>query len=151
MIGKTIDELKVGDELLLCNQIPLSESVPEKLFIPDIIDTTNLLIGMERSVYKRFSYRRNQSTEDELIEVINRKFEYSKGRRLYKAYWTDLSEKEKTVIRKTKPGLLSVKIAKSSRSPGFWQELHIHLSNEFFKLLGWYIAEGHGQQNRFHC
>ena len=141
-------ELKLGDELLLCNQMPLSESVPERIFVPDLIKTSNLLIGMERSVYKQFSDKRNQSTDNELIQVINRKFDYSKGQKLYKAYWTELSGKEKDVIRKTKPGLLRVKIAKSHRSPGFWQDLHIQLSKEFFQLLGWYIAEGHGQQNQ---
>jgi hypothetical protein len=36
-----------------------------------------------------------------------------------------------------------------ARSPGFWQDLYIPLSKEFFQLLGWYIAEGHGQKNRF--
>ncbi len=142
-------DLKIGDELLLCNRIPLSESVPNSLFIPDIIDSSNLLIGMERKVYRRFSYRRNQATDNEVIQVINRKFEYSKGRKLYKVYWTDLSEEEKDVIRKATPGLLRAKITKNPPSPSFWQDLYIPLSKEFFQLLGWYIAEGYGQQNRF--
>ncbi|MFX1318449.1 MAG: DNA polymerase domain-containing protein [Promethearchaeota archaeon] len=142
-------ELKTGDELLLCSQMPFTEPVPDRIFIPDLIDSTNLLIGMERSVYKQFSYRKGQQTDNELITIINRKFEYSKVQKIYKAYWDDLSEEERDVIRNTSPGLLVAKIARSHRSPGFWQDLCIPLSEEFFQLLGWYVAEGHGQQNRF--
>jgi DNA polymerase elongation subunit (family B) len=142
-------ELKVGDELLLCNRMPFSESVIDRLFIPDLIDSTNLLIGMKRNVFKRFSYRNSQQTENELIELVNRKFEYSKGRKLYKANWNDLTEEEKEVIRNAPPGLLGIKMTQPHPAPGFWHDLHIPLSEEFFQLLGWYIAEGHGQQNKF--
>lgn len=142
------DELKVGDELLLCTRMPIAQSVSDRIFIPDLIDSTNLLIGIERHVYKRFSYRRNQPTEIKLIQVINRKFDYSKGQKLYKAYWTELTNEEKEVIRKATPGLLKGKIANTTRSLGFWQDLYIPLSKQFFQLLGWYIAEGHSQKNR---
>ncbi|MFW9831248.1 MAG: DNA polymerase domain-containing protein [Candidatus Thorarchaeota archaeon] len=142
-------KLKIGDELLLCNQMPFSESVPERIFIPDLIDSSNLLIGMTQSIYKHFFYKRNQSTANELIQIINRKFKYRKGQRLYKAYWTDLSEKEKDVIRKISPGLLKAKISQSHHNSDSWQDLYIPLSKEFFQLLGWYIAKGQGQQTRF--
>jgi DNA polymerase elongation subunit (family B) len=141
-------ELKAGDELLLCSQMPLSESPPSRIFIPDLIDSTYLLIGMHRNIYKRFSYRRNQSTNNKLIQIIDKKFSYSKNEKLYKAYWTDLSEEVKDIIREAPSDLFEVKISKSSRDPSFWQAISIPLSREFFQLLGWYIAEGHGQQNR---
>jgi DNA polymerase I len=104
---------------------------------------------MKRDVYKRFSYRRNQSTDDTLIQIINKKFSYSKGRKLYQAYWLDLTEEEQDIIRKANPNLLQVKIARKKVASGQWQKISIPLTNEFFQLLGWYIAEGHGQQNRF--
>jgi DNA polymerase elongation subunit (family B) len=142
-------ELKAGDELLLCNQIPLTTSPPKHIFIPDIIDFKPLLVGMKRNIYKQFSYKRNQSTDNPLIHAINRKFSYDKTRKIYKALWADLSEEEKALIRASNPDLFLVKIAKTCDAPGFWQNIFIPLTSELFQLLGWYIAEGHGERNRF--
>jgi DNA polymerase elongation subunit (family B) len=142
-------ELKIGDELFLCYRIPFSESVPDSIFIPDLITSANLLIGMEKSIYKHLSDKRYQATDIELIQLINRHFNYNESQTIYTAYWSDLSDEEKDVIRKARPDLLRVKIAGASRNHTLWQDLHIPLSKEFFQLLGWYIAEGHGQQNRF--
>jgi len=141
------DELNIGDELLLCNRIPLSSSPPKRIFIPDLISSNPLLIGMRRTTYKRFSYRTSQTTKHPLIQLFNQKSQYNKAQEMYRLKWEELSHKEKDIIRRAKADLL-IKISRKTRDPGFWQNISIPLSSEFFELMGWYIAEGNGQKNR---
>jgi DNA polymerase elongation subunit (family B) len=141
------EEISIGDELLLCNKIPLSSSPPKRLFIPDLISSTPLLIGMRRDTYKRFSYRSSQTTENPLIQLVNQKSRYNKSQKIYRLKWDDLSQKEKDIIRRAKANLL-VKISRKTLDPDHWQNISIPLTTEFFALMGWYLAEGHGQKNR---
>ncbi len=141
------EELRIGDELLLCNRIPLSSSPPKRIFIPDLINNEPLFIGMRRDTYKRFSYRTSQTTEVPLIQLFNQKSQYNKSQKIYRLKWEGLSQKERETIRRTKADLL-VKISRKTLDPGYWQNITIPLNSEFFALMGWYLAEGHGQKNR---
>ena len=142
-----VEDLETDDDILVLHNMPLSKSSPKKLFIPEIIDTSDLLIAVSRSAYKKRSYRTNQDTEDELIQIINRQFEYSKVSKKYKSEWDKLSQYEKQVIKDAaRHGFqFSIKIGNEA---GKWLNCMLPLSQDLFSFLGWYIAEGNADKNR---
>ncbi len=141
------EDIENEDDLLVLHEIPLSKSSPKKLFLPDIIYTRDLFISVSRGVYKTRSYKTNQETEDELIQIINRLFSYSKGSKKYKVEWNGLSKNERRIIKDAALNgfTFSVKIG---TYPGRWMNSVLPLSNDFFSFLGWYIAEGSADKNR---
>jgi DNA polymerase elongation subunit (family B) len=140
------EDLKVGDEIFILNSIPLNSSPPKQLFIPDLIDHLPIYVGMEREIYKQFSYRRSQTTDNELIKIINSEFSYNKSQKIYRAKWNSLSEESRAVIRRHSCGLMRVKIG---NWVGRWRDITLELTQEFFSLIGWFLAEGSVGVNRF--
>ncbi|TXT60029.1 MAG: DNA polymerase (modular protein) [Promethearchaeota archaeon] len=138
--------LKIGDELLVLHNNCLNENPPERIFLPNLIPTRNLWISIDRDEYKNYSYRTSESTTNPIIELVNRKFIYSKVSKIYKCLWDDLDQKEKKMIEN---GAFQYKFAlKYGEEAGKWCDIFLDLTNEFFGLLGWYIAEGSADKNR---
>ncbi len=147
------EDLEENDELFILEKAPLSPNPPKDLFIPDFIDTTSLHIGVKRSDYRKFSYRRSQESTVAIIEVINKEFRYSKSSKWYRAKWDDLSEEAKDIFRSQASMMFPVfcKLIEKSeqyREAGKWHNIKVELNNDFFSLLGWYISEGSAGVNR---
>ncbi|MDF1539446.1 MAG: DNA polymerase domain-containing protein [Candidatus Thorarchaeota archaeon] len=147
------EDLQIDDELLIHERIPLSSSPPEKLFIPDIIPVESIHIGINRSDYSKFSYRKTQKTDNPLISIINQEFRYSKVSKCYRAKWDNLSEKAKKMIRLHASANIPVYIKlvdtnERWREAGKWQNIIVDLDSDFFSLMGWYLSEGHAGVNR---
>lgn len=142
-----VEDLEIGDDILVLHNMLLSKSSPKKLFIPEIIDTSDLFIAISRSTYKKRSYRTNQDTDDELIQIINRQFEYSKVSKKYKSEWDKLSLHEKQVVKDAANDGFQFSI-KIGNEAGKWINCILPLSKDFFSFLGWYIAEGNTDKNR---
>jgi DNA polymerase elongation subunit (family B) len=137
--------LKVDDEILVADHIPLSSSPPERLFIPDLLDDLPIYVGMRRSIYKQHSYRRSQTTSNELIRTINGEFRYAKGQKIYKTKWTDLSDKARDTIRRASEVAMVAKIGVNS---GRWHDIAVPLGKDFFSFMGWFLSEGTVERNR---
>ena len=91
--------LNVGDEIFVQHNILLSQSPIENLFIPDFIDCDSYWIGLKRDHYKKFAYRTSETTSDLFVNLVNKKFKYSKTSKMYKTLWKTLSSKEKLEIK----------------------------------------------------
>ncbi len=141
------EDLKVGDDILFCNKIELPNNKSEHLFIPDEL-LIDFLIGLSRDNYVKYSYRNNQYTENPIIALINEKFQYSKQSKMYKCLWSQLQEEEKSLLKENSQNF-EFKI-KQHGIVGKWYPAQIELSEDFFKLLGYYISEGSIAKNRFH-
>lgn len=141
------EDLENEDDIFVLHNMPLSKLSLKKLFIPDIIDTSDLFIAVSRNEYKKHSYKTNQETGDELVQIINRRFFYSKVSKKYKVEWDELSQKEKQDIRDAAINgfQFSMKIGNEA---GKWMNPILPLSKDFFSFLGWYIAEGSSDKNR---
>ncbi|MHA1576301.1 MAG: 3'-5' exonuclease, partial [Candidatus Thorarchaeota archaeon] len=147
------EDLEINDEILILGTGQLSTNPPNQIFIPDLIESQNLTIGLKRHDFKRIAYKSNQSTDCELIQVINKEFRYSKGSKIYKARWNKLSDIAKSIIRRDAENILPmyVKMTQNTgqwQEAGKWQSIIQPLTDEFFTFLGWYIAEGHAGVNR---
>lgn len=141
-------QLKSSDNLLVLHKIPFSSNLPKYIFIPNLLDWENRWIGIKRDDYIRFSYRINQNTNDPLIQLINSKFYYSKSAKKYLILWSYLTNSEKKLIEKEAIKQRVKILIKIHERVGFWYPSIIPLSNNFFKYLGWYVAEGASDDNR---
>ncbi|MFX1444184.1 MAG: hypothetical protein ACFFHV_12265 [Promethearchaeota archaeon] len=140
--------LKIRDNLLVLHNIPLSSNPPKCIFIPSFLYWEDKWIGIKRNEYVKFSYRKNQRTSDPLIKLINSKFQYSKTAKMYRVIWANLSKNEKDLIEiEAKKGRVEILI-KIHGNVGFWYNSVFPLTNDFFKYLGWYTAEGSSDKNR---
>lgn len=142
------EDLQPEDGILFLQDIPLSKSSPKKLFIPDFIDTSNMYIAVPRNFYKTRSYRTNQETIDSIILIVNEFFFYSKGSRKYKAVWDELPEDKKKIIKDAALDGAKFEV-KIGNEAGRWLNSILPLSSNFFSILGWYVAEGSIDKNRF--
>ncbi len=140
--------LKIGDNLLVLHNIPLSSNPPKCIFIPSFLFWEDKWIGIKRNEYLKFSYRKNQRSSDPLIKLINSKFQYSKSAKMYRVIWANLSKIEKDLIEiEAKKGRVEILIKIHGRV-GYWYNSVFPLTNDFFKYLGWYTAEGSSDENR---
>lgn len=142
-------KLEVGDEIFVLNNIPLSSTPPEILFIPDIIFTNNLSIALPREEFKKHAYKKNQrNVTDPLTSLFIKKSEYENIRKRYRINWNKLSETEKETVRNNYRRI-EIKIKPSG--PGYWYPSFLRIEKNLLKLLGWYIAEGSidVKRNRF--
>ncbi|TFG19060.1 MAG: hypothetical protein EU530_07400 [Promethearchaeota archaeon] len=136
------DELKLGDEPLVLHTIPLNEKVPESLSIFNLLEEEDIWVGMTREEFKKFSYRSTEQTDDTVIELINKKFTYSKVAKMYKCKWSSLNVEQKNLVNEEifkEKYTFEVKIGEEA---GKWHSPLLNLSKGFFKLMGWYVAEG---------
>ncbi|MHA1927952.1 MAG: DNA polymerase domain-containing protein, partial [Candidatus Thorarchaeota archaeon] len=147
------EDLELNDELLILGNGQLSTKPPNEIFIPDSIESQNLTIGMKRADFKRIAYKFGQSTDSELIQMMNKEFRYAKGSKVYKARWNKLSNRAKDIIRRDAGTVIPmyVKMTRNTglyKEAGKWQNIVQPLSDEFFAFLGWYISEGTAGVNR---
>ncbi|MHA1135239.1 MAG: DNA polymerase domain-containing protein [Candidatus Thorarchaeota archaeon] len=143
------EELQTEEDILVLQQVPLSKSSPKKLFIPDIINTNNLFIGLPRKIYETYSYRTSQKTNDPLVKIVNDFFFYSKVSKKYKAVWDEIPEDKQKIIKDAALGGVKF-VVKVGNEVGQWMNSVHPLSKNFFSILGWYIAEGSTGKNRLH-
>ncbi len=138
--------LKVGDNVLIVHNFPLTQFPIDRLFIPEFIDCNSYWVGIRRDDYKLFSYKSNEKTSDKFVNIINKKFRYSKSSRMYKTKWNNLSPDDKMTIEKEfrVPVFLKIHI-----NVGKWYPLHVSLNDDFFSLLGWFVSDGSISKNRF--
>ncbi|TFF88751.1 MAG: hypothetical protein EU548_08465 [Promethearchaeota archaeon] len=156
MIPKIIDlknileveakELKIGDELLIFHHNYLNDNPQKAIFIPKIIPSKNLWISLPREIYKKYSYKTNELTSNPIIQLINKKFKYSKVSKIYKCLWDDLDFSEKKLINDKCSDFPF--LVKYGEEAGRWSNIILELPKEFFSFLGWYIAEGGVDKNR---
>jgi DNA polymerase elongation subunit (family B) len=140
--------LNIGDEILVLHNNTLNNNPPKQIFIPNLIPTYDLWISVERDTYKKFSYKTNESTSNPIINLINNKFQYLKVSKKYVCLWNDLEYFEKSLIENESEVYNLRFSVKYGRNAGRWNDIYLDLPIEFFKLLGWYIAEGHIDKNR---
>jgi len=140
--------LRIGDELLVSHNNSLNSNPPKRIFIPNLIPTQNLWISLERDEYKKHSYRTSEFTTNPIINLINLKFKYSKISKKYKYLWNDLKPFEKKIIECESQNYNLRFSVKYGEEAGRWNNIFLDLSINFFKLLGWYIAEGSIDKNR---
>ena len=140
--------LKIRDEVLVCHSNPLNNDPPEILFIPDFIPLENLWVSLDRENYKKKSYRTNEFSSNKIIKVVNEKFKYSKVSKKYKCLWLELDPSEKKIIRQNSLDYDLIFLLKYGEESGKWFPVFLELPIEFFRLLGWYIAEGGTDKNR---
>jgi DNA polymerase elongation subunit (family B) len=138
--------LNAGDEILIQHNILLSQDPIKSLFIPDFVNCDLFWIGIKRDDYKKFSYKTNQATNEFIIDLINKKFRYSKTSKMYKCLWKNLSSKAKLAIKNENRFSIYLK---SHRNVGKWNNINILLNDDFFLLLGWYVSDGCVSKNRF--
>jgi len=141
-------ELKLRDNLLVLHKIPFSLNLPKYIFIPKLLNWENNWIGIKRSDYLKFSYKTNQLTDDPLIKLINSKFQYSKVAKIYRTLWLNLSNSERLLLEmEAKRNRVEILI-KIHENVGFWYSSIVPLTEDFFRYLGWYVAEGSTDENR---
>lgn len=141
-------DLKVGNNLLVLHKIPLSSNTPNYIFIPRFLNWEDRWVGIKRDEYLKFSYRTNQRTDDPLINLINYKFQYSKVAKIYRTLWSNLSNSERHLLEmETTRNRVEIRI-KIHEKVGFWYSSIIPLTDDFFRYLGWYVAEGSTEGNR---
>ncbi len=152
MDGETVlevaaEDLKIGEDILICNKIKLPNNKSKHLFLPDELHT-DFLIGLSRDEYKKYSYRRNQRTENQVISLVNEKFSYSKQSRMYSCSWIKLQKDEQRLLKENSLNFMFY--VKHHRITGKWYSAVVELSEDFFKLLGYFISKGSIAKNRFH-
>ena len=141
-------ELKERDNLLVLHKIPFTSNVPKYIFIPKLLNWEHKWIGIKRSDYLKFSYRKNQRTNNPLIQLINSKFQYSRVGKKYRTLWSNLSNSEKHFLEmEAKKNHVEILI-KIHENVGFWYSSIVPLTDDFFRYLGWYVAEGSTEKNR---
>ncbi|MFW9903102.1 MAG: DNA polymerase domain-containing protein [Candidatus Thorarchaeota archaeon] len=138
--------LNVGDDILVLHDIPLSESPIDNVFLPDFINCDTFWIGVQREDYKKFSFRTSERISDKFISIINTKFKYSKVSKMYKTLWKNLAFDEKQIVKDEKRVPIFLKLHINT---GKWYPIQIPLNDDFFLLLGWYVADGSVSKNRF--
>ncbi len=141
-------DLNKGDNLLVLHKIPLSFDVQDDIFVPSFINWENRWVGVKRSEYLKFSYKKNQKTDDPLINLINSKFQYSKVAKIYRTIWSNLSNPEKQLIEKEVRNNRVEVLIKIHERVGYWNSSIVSLTNDFFRYLGWYTSEGSTDKNR---
>ncbi len=147
------EDLRVNDDILMAERLPLTAHPPETLFVPDLIPQESIHVGVKRSDYTKFSYRRSQRNDNPLISLINKEFRYSKASKWYRARWCDLSDEARELIRRNETDTLPfyIKLIERSgrwREAGQWENIRIELDEDFFAFMGWYLSEGHVGVNR---
>ncbi len=145
---KKAQDIRNGDNMLVLHKIPFSSNVSYYLFIPRILNWENRWVGIHRNDYLKFSFRKNQKTEDPLIKLINSKFQYSKPAKIYRTLWSNLSVSEKYLLEMEARRNQVKILVKIHEKVGYWYSSIIPLTNDFFRYLGWYVAEGSKDKNR---
>ncbi|MHA1344798.1 MAG: DNA polymerase domain-containing protein [Candidatus Heimdallarchaeaceae archaeon] len=141
------EDLQINDDILLCKNVQLPNFNEDVLFISDNIKRDSWL-GLKRENYRKYSFKRNQKSENPVLSVINQKFLYSKQSKMYKCLWSNLSKSDKEIIRTH--AMEFNFLIKSHKLTGKWYPAQITLADDFIKLLGYYISEGTIAKNRFH-